>query len=362
MDQATEILCENLRKAKKPEDVFGEIAEGPLTARMSSIKHLFNGFVRLIHPDRVPDLKDAGRFMERLTILRREAEDLLREGSYGKVRKVTFKAILRSPTSVYNAREELGAGEFADLYGAEDASGAKKVLKVVRKPSDNDLLDAEARTLFELHRASDERSKFFRLYLPTLTENFALIGDGGVRRKVNVFERFDGFYSLAQVREAYPDGIDLRDAAWMLRRVFEALGWIHSQGFVHGATLPENLLVHPEDHGAKIVEWSYAVRSGQRLLALSAKRRDMYPPGVFKKEPVRPVLDLQLTAGTGLGLLSDRHGNVRSDCPKDMVAFLRNCVSGAEKDAWVVYQKFDAILQSNYGKRKYRAFLMPPRV
>ena len=61
----------------------------------------------------------------------------------------------------------------------------------------------------------------------------------GIRRHVNLIGALGGFRSLDEVRCAYPDGVDARDAAWMWRRLLVAIGPAHRAGVVHGAVLPD---------------------------------------------------------------------------------------------------------------------------
>lgn len=61
----------------------------------------------------------------------------------------------------------------------------------------------------------------------------------------------EGLYTLSQVHRSYPDGLDGRDWAWMMRRaliVFEALG----RGPVIDA---QSFLIHPEEHGIVLLGW-----------------------------------------------------------------------------------------------------------
>jgi hypothetical protein len=355
---STTILCDHLRTAKRPEDVFGAL-DG--TDKHAALKHRFNEFVKIVHPDQNPDVKDAGVHLARLVSLRKEAEALLAKGAYGLPRKAAIDAVLRSRAGIYKVTEEFHSGELADLFRATSDGGSPCLLKVVRQPRDNDLLDFEARTLGELHRQTGEKARVFQKYLPKLIDTFALV-ENRVNRKVNVIDEAAGYYSFAEIKETYPDGLDTRDAAWMIRRAFEGLGWVHSLGYVHGAVLPEHLLVHPVEHGARIVDWSYAVRTGQRITAISAARKNMYPGSVMRREPATPSVDVQMVAGCAWFLLSDKNGKSRSDVPDVIAKFLDECrVGRLVADGWDAYRWYNDALKQVYGKRKYRAFAMPPR-
>ena len=267
-------------------------------------------------------------------------------------------AVLRSRLGAYTATEMHRVGEVADLLVAtrEDTSDVLGVclLKVARSGHDGDLLDNEARVLGELQTKTDERSRFFLKYLPTLLDSFDVES-----RRVNVLDMAAEYVSLAEIRDAYPAGIDTRDAAWMLRRTFEVLGWVHSQGYVHGAVLPEHVLVHPTNHGAKLVGWSYAVRNGSAMSAVSGLRKDMYPEAILRRSQATPSLDVAMAAETASILLRDTDGHLRTDVPHGLLEFLTRCKLRLVSDGWVAYREYDAILKQLYGERRYRKFAMP---
>ena len=106
-------------------------------------------------------------------------------------------------------------------------------------------------------RPEGKVDKFYR-YLPRLIDSFGLRGSGGPRR-VNVMPYYKGHYSMEEVMRVYPEGVDFRDMVWMFKRTLAAIGFVHRQGIVHGALIPPHILVHPIRHGAKLVDWCYAV-------------------------------------------------------------------------------------------------------
>lgn len=354
-----DILVQSIKKAKRPEDIFGVIPDGAPKDRVSAMKKVFHSIVLVIHPDKNPSAKGLGDVMTRLVTLRSEAESLLTDGTYGTARKEKVTASLTSKRGTYKIVEEFHTGDVANILLGE-FDGAKCLIKIVRQPGDGDLLDIEARILKELHAKTGEKADVFRKYLPKLAESFVVL-EGGTHRRVNVLDVAEGHYSLAEIKAEYPGGIDARDAAWMIRRAMEGLGWVHEVGYVHGAVLPEHILVHPIGHSARIVGWSYAVKKGQRLTAISAPRKDMYPPSVFRKEPATPKLDVQMLGTSSLFLLTDTHNKLRADVPPDVADFVRKCIHGSVPDGWTAYRTFDEVLKKVYGKRAYRAFAMPAR-
>ena len=154
---------------------------------------------------------------------------------------------------------KIASGDLADIHVAYSAaypagSDQKIVLKIGRDRKDNDLLENEARILNYLYPSTQKDEKFYR-YLPRLLDT-ARLPD---KRHVSIFPLMEGYVSCQDILAAYPQGIDFRDMVWMYKRLLSGIGFAHEMGVVHGAILPPHVLVHPTGHGAKIIDWSYAL-------------------------------------------------------------------------------------------------------
>jgi hypothetical protein len=243
----------------------------------------------------------------------------------------------------------VAAGDLADLYAVD---GTAALLKVPRLAADNDLMAAEAAALGRLGRDGEAKH---RAYAPRLIESFTHEDGARVRRTANIIERQAGFIPLSDVEAAFPSGIDPRDAAWMWRRLLVALGWAHRAGIVHGAVLPEHVLIHPAAHGLVLVDWCYSVASGERITALVARRREHYPPEVTGRAPASAATDIFMATGTMRRLIKDP--------PKPMRRFADGCVFDAPRmrpqDAWQLLAEFDELLDNLYGPRRFREFALP---
>ncbi|MEE6258769.1 protein kinase family protein [Plantactinospora sonchi] len=232
-----------------------------------------------------------------------------------------------------------------DLYG---------LLKLPRDPADGDLARAEIDALARLVAEGDPRH---RAYAPRLLDT--VVHDEpatGVRRTGPVLERLDGFVSLAEVARHHPDGLDPRDAAWMWRRLLVGLGWAHRAGVVHGAVLPEHVLIHPAAHGLALVDWCYSVRPGDRITAIVARHRDRYPPEVPARRPATPATDLYAAADLMARLVGPR-------LPAPLRRFADGCrldrPTMRPDDAWRLLAELDDLLHDLYGPRRFRPFTLP---
>jgi hypothetical protein len=246
----------------------------------------------------------------------------------------------------YRCGPRAHAGEIANLYPVGDA-----LVKIPRRATDNDLLEREAAALRRLACEGDPR---FLPYVPRLVDSFRHLDPAsGARRQVNVVAAAAGLRSLVEVRAAYPDGLDPRDAAWMWRRLLVALGFAHRVGLVHGAVLPEHVLIQPAEHGVVLVDWCYSSSDGEAVPAVVAHRRGWYPAEVLSKAAPGPGTDLAMAARCMTYLMGER-------IPPPLRAFADGCLSPLLRqrpdDAWRLLRELDLVLERLYGRRKFRPF------
>jgi hypothetical protein len=298
-----------------PDDLFGPADAGRRYRRLA----------RLTHPDACPADPRAAAAFARLARLWQEYQSDAGRG-------------------VLIAR-----GDLANLYQT-----ARGLLKIARDPADNDLMDREARALTELQRAAEPR---LAPYFPRLAEIRRLRDPrSGAERRGNVITMLDGFCSLAEVRAAFPGGLDPRDAAWMWRRLLVALGAAQRAGVVHGAVLDEHVMVHPGEHGLVLVDWCYSVPPGMPLTAIVGRHRDRYPPDILGRGPAGPDTDIWLATVCMTGLIGGL-------MPAPLAAFGRGCMLAhphrRPDDAWALLAELDELLGRLYGPRTFRPFAIP---
>ena len=297
--------------------------------------HAYRILVKLVHPDVAP----AGRSPAATAAFARLAE-LWRERD-GRP--------LTTGRATYRVGGPVAAGDIAQLHAVD---GDAALLKLPRRPGDNDLLRAEAVALTTLDRVGDPK---FRAYAPRLLESFTHEDAGRARRTANVITRQCGFVPLADVHAAYPAGLDPRDVAWMWRRLLTGLGWAHRAGLVHGAVLPEHVLIHPAEHGLVLVDWCYAVPAGTPVPALVARHRAAYPPEVTGRRPATAATDIFMATGLMLRLIRKP--------PAALRRFARGCRYDHPRmrpqDAWRLLGELDELLDDLYGPRRFRPFAMP---
>jgi hypothetical protein len=181
---------------------------------------------------------------------------------------------------LYAVRGLLARGARADVLLAERVRCPTElvVLKVLRAGTAvaSDAASREHALLVRLAGSTSDAAPFFTTLLPQPLGVGPLQSRDLPERPAIAYRWRSGFqHTLADVREAYPHGIDGRAAVWMWRRVLALLAWTHATGFAHGAVVPEHVLVHPRDHAAVLVGWSKcaarATASEAADIAMSAR-------------------------------------------------------------------------------------------
>lgn len=320
-----------IESALDPEDLFG--------ADPSEAARRFRRLARLTHPDSCAgDARSVAAF-DRLTGL--------------------WRSLHGRPGPGHGAAGAAGAmpdglvakGDIANLYRAHGG-----LLKVARDPADGDLMDREAAALTAIRSQTAPR---LHAYLPRLLRSQAMTDPlTGAVRRANLIARLAGFVSLSDVTAAFPGGVHPADAAWMWRRLLVAVGIAHRAGYVHGAVLPEHVLIHPAQHGLVLVDWCYSGRPGAPLPAIVARHRDRYPPEIPRGGPAGCDTDIWLVTASFTGLVGDR-------MPAPLAAFARGCMLASParrpQDAWMLLRELDEVLGRLYGPRRFRPFQMPDR-
>ncbi|WP_042417664.1 molecular chaperone DnaJ [Streptacidiphilus anmyonensis] len=335
-----------LASAASAEELFG-----PSTASDAAARR-YRRLARLLHPDTAPP----GRRAEATAAC--AALNRLRGTQHGYC-----NGTLTTRRHVYEVGAQVAAGDIASLRAARsrpragNGPASDAVLKTPYTPADNDLMEREAHALAWLARHGEPR---FRSYVPTLLESFTHVDPAdpaGVPRRVNALLRLDGFLTLAELRAAFPEGLDPRDTAWIWRRLLVALGHAHRTRVRHGAVLPEHVLIHPAEHGLVLVDWCYAGTGAPAAApALVERHRDRYPPEVAARRPVTEATDIHLASSCIAELMGDQ-------APRPMRSFLAGCMLPAEPrrphDAWRLLAELDQLLERLYGPRTFRPLRLP---
>lgn len=258
---------------------------------------------------------------------------------------------LASACRIYRLAASLTPGDLCDVHYALSADRAF-LLKTARRPGCDGLLAKERQVLGQLQRQAGRSS--YGEYFPVPTELFR-----SGNQLVSAFEWREGFFSAGEILRHYRRGVDGRHVAWMFNRVLEALGFVHQQGWIHGAVLPPHLLFHAASHGLQLIGWTHAERRDTPLRVVPRKFKAWYPPECRRRAAATPATDIYLAAKSMIWLAG---GNPHSDSMSDhLPSALRRCLlecisdrpSRRPQHAWSLHQEFRQLLEDVYGPPQF---------
>lgn len=237
---------------------------------------------------------------------------------------------------------------------------------MLRAREDHDRLAHEHDVLQALQRATQRGSEHFtRLLPPPIAHGEARLGLHGHEgpRVVTVLGWAPGFvHTFGDVRAAYPTGVPATAAVWLWKRVLETLAWMHEVGFIHGAILPEHLLVHARDHGVRLVGFSSATTTGRALSGFPPGAEGFYPKSTWEGGTASASSDLVMSARCVLFALGADDWQVPSTVPSPIAALLRSVAAddaGGRHDAWALVGELDAATREAFGPPRYVPFALP---
>lgn len=330
---------EIVEAARVSADVFGGDSSDLDTRRAA--KRRFHRLASAIHPDRAKP-EDRVRYSAATSRL----NELYRSWA-AEFEPADSRPVYVGERGEYTLGGLVARGSVANLY----RSDAGVVLKIPRNPRANSMIEAERNVLTDIENSCE--AGWAVSYFPRLIDQITHVGSG-TRRQIDVLDDLtEGFVSLAEVREAYPGGLDPRDWAWMHRRLLRALAAAHATGWVHTAITAENVLIEPDRHGVVLVGWSFATRTGSRPVATIGSDRDSYPPELG--EGASPAWDVYMAHHLMLRMLGEQ-------THERMKAFADGCMQDNPRlrpDAVDLLGEFDELLDLLYGQRTFRPFAVP---
>ena len=373
METGLETVAQQIGRAHRPEDVFG-VLSGPPEEQLRTARIIFRRLSKVIHPDRYTHFDDkqtAHRTMTRLNGLWAEARDKINAGRYD-VDPAAGPTTIRVSTRKreYAVGALIGSDEVCHLYACQfemNGSVWPGVLKITRVPGDNDLVMAEAQALRWL-RGDGNLERLFP-FVPEVYDAFLYDDGTNAPRQTNIVSRVANVHSLEEIRARYPGGLNPKDMAWIWRRLLIALGLAHARSIIHGAVLPANIFIQPDEHGLILDNWVYALKdpaaSGEHLKAIAAAYEAWYPPEVFAGQSPTPGFDIYMGAGCMVYLLGGdpRTGELPVSVPVAIASFFRGCLlpapSRRPQQAWDVLNEFTQLIERSWGPRTFRPFSMP---
>jgi hypothetical protein len=338
MPSALEVIEGQLAAATSFAAIFGALPKGDEKAQIAHLKKKYRALVRMTHPDQVTEGERtlAHTVFPLLVRFYEDAEAAIKAGRYDRppaaaVAKPATAApdvVMRSAMAVYTVKPDLFAtGDFGNLYLGRTDRGEAVLVKVAADVGSNAFLAKEATFYKGLAARSDVAG--LRRYLPDLLDSFSITERPGEQYRVNVFRYTPGYLSLTTIHEVYPKGLDPKDAAWIWRRLMAQALAAEKLGVVHGAIVPDHVLVHPDTHEPLHLGWVHSVERPQerqaRLTTIIDRWRDWYPKEIFAREIPSLQTDLYMVGKTMIYLAG---GDVaRNRFPRHYPAVMKDTVA-----------------------------------
>ncbi len=264
---------------------------------------------------------------------------------------------------VYRVFGAVACGESSDVYWAERVRRPveRVLIKVLREERDDDLWQREERALLRLANSNALGAEYFGTLVPRTT----LAGEGNTSeaspRKARVLRFASGFvHTLDDVARAYPQGLDARHAVWIWRRLLEVLDFVHRSGLVHGAVLPQHVLVHARDHGIRLVGFSCAGAPHEELPVLCASRTAFYPHDA-RAGSLSPASDVIMSARCVRHLLGVQESSLLpTSIPAPLATLLSEIAAGrGDEDAAQVHARLGGAARESFGPSRFVPLVMP---
>ena len=383
--EAIEAVAHQLKIATNYAMIFGKLPAGDAAERMAALRKQFAYLAKMVHPDHAATgaKTRAGEVFKHLNELRSRAEDALVAGTYDTTYEAGPRSHaahdagveLRSPAGTYRlADNPFRTGDFSMLYRGVRLGGTVRedvIVKIASVPVNNVWLEREAQVLRRFHDAKcGDRLAKVSAFVPKLRDAFLVTGAGGMRYRANVVPYSPDYVSVAEIIAAFPNGLDPQDAAWIARRIFAQTIAASMAHVVHGALVPDHILVHPFTHDPLHIGWAHSVqdpkRTGARITHVIERWKDVYPPEVFQKKTPDHRTDLFMAGKTIIVLLGGdaKRNTLPTSVPEAMARTVLRCVEADPnrriRDGKQALDEFTRVVRSLWGKA-YRPLVMPVR-
>ena len=170
--------------------------------------------------------------------------------------------------------------------------------------------------------------------------------------------------SITSLMTSFPNGMDPKDAIWICRRIAAQVATAHMAGVVHGAIVPDHVLVNIESHDPVHIGWVHSMKSGDTFTHVISRWKAYYPPEVFTKKPVNVRTDIYMAGKTMIALLGGdvEKNTFPASVPKEIVSAVLKCVEKNPADRYLngkeLLDKLTEVARALWGK-SFRKLVLP---
>jgi hypothetical protein len=257
----------------------------------------------------------------------------------------------------------LAHGEIADVYLARRARWPSElvVLKVVRAAADSPLIEQEWRSLERLRAAAAEEHVELGSRVPAPVV-MGVLEKSAQRNMACAYRWAGGFeHTFEAVRDVHRRGIDPVASIWVWRRILEIIGVMKKAGLVHGAILPNHLLVETDEHGVRLVGFSCADSPHAPLRVVSSDFTDFYPASILDSQKLTAAADVMMSARCVSYLLGGHPGHAGDRVPRRLAELLERAGTDekyADLDVWKLHKEVGDLGKELFGPPGYHPIPM----
>jgi hypothetical protein len=280
-----------------------------------------------------------------------------------------FENVISIGSSHWALEEPISNDDIFNVYQGMRARWPTElaIIKILKDETYKAQFENEWLRIRELQKSNAPGADFFASMLPQTIIHGAVTGSNQNGKMASVFRRESGFrYNLADVLQIHSEGIPIRASIWLWRRILEMLNFIHTSGMVHGAVLPQHVLIQENEHGARLINYAFTGNIGDSLVMTSSHYAECYPKWFKKGSPLSAQADLVMSARTIISALGGNavSGSLPNEVPPLLANTIRRVALSGEKEnvyrtAWDLREELGQIAEQVYGDSVFIPIDMP---
>lgn len=261
-------------------------------------------------------------------------------------------------------------GDTSDVYIGKRARWPTElvILKILRDSQNVNLFDNEWNALQVLRQSEAPGADTFTMLIPEPIIHGDITVGSFAGRRVSIFRWESGFHhTFNEVIQAYPQGIPPRASIWIWRRLLEVLSFIHASGMAHGAVLPSHLLIQENEHGVRLVGYSFAGRLGNNLRTIPHGYESFYPQPTRFASKLTAQLDLVMSARCMVAVLGGNPttASLPTTVPAQLAGIVQRIALSkpagtVSEGAWTIREELGEIAKEVFGPSQFIPIVMPP--
>ncbi|MEH1940679.1 MAG: serine/threonine-protein kinase [Nostoc sp.] len=172
----------------------------------------------------------------------------------------------------YEIKQQLGQGNFAITYLAEDRDGKNVVIKILDYNSLNQLTDKDRKRLKS--GFADESRKLEKCKHPNIVQVIDTFEEGDLKCMVMEYIQGDNLAKIVQPRGFLPE----KEALDYIQQIGKALIVVHKQGFLHRNVKPANIILRAGTHQVVLINFDLARRFVDNPVSSRGNLVDKFTP------------------------------------------------------------------------------------